>query len=1283
MNMKKALAFLLGLTMAFPAAAVHAYAETAPPDPEPQPLAAEAPAAETPAAEAPAAETPAAETPSDEAPSAETAAAAPPITLHTMAQEIAMCKAEAAIQNLPETADLPESVDLRKNGRISSVKNQGGFGTCWAHAILGSIECELLNENPAIDLSERYLAYYTSSDEFSMGFDTLNLGSNVGDVLGLMTNWIGIVSESKAPYDEEYFSELSRKEVQQESEYHVIGSHATAFSYELSERNASDQFIKQALNDGHALYLSMNFNSYAINDETSALYYVPEQIDYESAPHAILIVGYDDNYPAENFLIPPQRNGAWLIKNSWGTSYGDIGYYWVSYDEPSLVHAAYFDVENANQHDTLYSLDDMGTSGAAAIQEEGDETVYYSNVYTAEEDSYLTDVMVEFLCPHDSGEITIYTGLEDLAVPTSGQAGGITPCASDDLGFRTFRLSEPVHVNAGESFSIVVRLTGETGYHIPCEYGYNEAAWVDAASHSEYEVHRPGSQSAEKILRNFGRNQSFCSADGENWVDLYDMQDEDNYYLTGNISLKAMAVREHTVHFSSYAEDLAPGTELALSCTGGNDIYYAVNDGDYALYTAPITFTGEMTLSAYVDGAPDEVFTRHYGEKKSALINLLLCCTSQYDTQLGGNYADISGDSMDAAITLYAKSVLLCPIMNGTLSDGETTCTSYESVFSYDVDLEPITITLTAQEEGLAPTEYQLRIHKEFQTFLSTGCWTDYENACWYYFDPDGESGYRTDRITGETTDFTYTISDNRIEMTENGKTRCGWIANDNLDAMIRWDDGQSVYWNNTMLTPDEYTCYSNPELCEMCSAFYAALTGKKPVSVTATCEEGSTVILSIVPAEGDAFTIQADALSAIGYLPDDKIANLKYPPVHPDRTSIRNGFWLENETFDLTCPALYYFSDTTYTSYSLYEGSCQEHPYTLESGTFLTSEEYDMWNGSLYQTHAAVWQDEDTLILTWNNGQTLELNYYSDDTPENFQFFALQDLRERAMDYFRASKLTSVDLESFEAINFETIRFTLLDYYDFYFGSCEYHPYYYDINRFTGIGTDESGNLIDLTKPYEIPSETLKGGIWRASDFLTIDAHFEFHDGETYGLYLDNENDWIDSCHYYLRDGKGVLVKDGKDYRILYDSDTDLLQLEKIEFMDDSVFQQYFDFQYVKEGTLDQLKYYKPERLYEMAEYDYFLKTGVSVCSYLDGMDSDGNLTIHLLDNETYEELQIYTVNIYTGVGVNLDNEEVNLPQTGNNSASALLMILLGCLLSAFGGAALFIACKRKEDAA
>ena len=55
--------------------------------------------------------------------------------------------------------------------------------------------------------------------------------------------------------------------------------------------------------------------------------------------HAVTLIGWDDNYKKENFSSNSgvTTDGAWIVKNSYGTSWGDDGYFYISYEDKSLT----------------------------------------------------------------------------------------------------------------------------------------------------------------------------------------------------------------------------------------------------------------------------------------------------------------------------------------------------------------------------------------------------------------------------------------------------------------------------------------------------------------------------------------------------------------------------------------------------------------------------------------------------------------------------------------------------------------------------------------------------------------------------------------------------------------------------------------------------------------------------------------------------------------------------------------------------------------------------------
>lgn len=70
------------------------------------------------------------------------------------------------------------------------------------------------------------------------------------------------------------------------------------------------------------------------NPSTTALYSVPTDETSQNL-HIVTIVGWDDNYSASNFnsYQRPKNNGAYIAVNSWGTSFGNSGYFYISYDD--------------------------------------------------------------------------------------------------------------------------------------------------------------------------------------------------------------------------------------------------------------------------------------------------------------------------------------------------------------------------------------------------------------------------------------------------------------------------------------------------------------------------------------------------------------------------------------------------------------------------------------------------------------------------------------------------------------------------------------------------------------------------------------------------------------------------------------------------------------------------------------------------------------------------------------------------------------------------------------
>ena len=79
-------------------------------------------------------------------------------------------------------------------------------------------------------------------------------------------------------------------------------------------------------------------------------------------------MGWDDSYPASNFATTPPGNGALLVRNSWGTSWGQGGYFWLSYYDSvcPTESVAFYGVEPTTNYTRIYQYDPLGWTAISA-----------------------------------------------------------------------------------------------------------------------------------------------------------------------------------------------------------------------------------------------------------------------------------------------------------------------------------------------------------------------------------------------------------------------------------------------------------------------------------------------------------------------------------------------------------------------------------------------------------------------------------------------------------------------------------------------------------------------------------------------------------------------------------------------------------------------------------------------------------------------------------------------------------------------------------------------------
>jgi len=214
---------------------------------------------------------------------------------------------------LPET--LPSKVDLRN--QMTPIKDQGPLGTCASFAGAGAKEYYDSKEyNKMMDLSEYYLYYYAKKLD---GYP--NEEGTTLEAIAYALQLYGICEENYYPYNPNHYPEDPPSDI----------ANKNAKKYIITNFYSLDSVddIKKALYQEGAIYIGVLVAENFMSPKNG---FIPIPDGNVLGGHALCVAGYDDS------LISPWGNkGAFIVKNSWGTSWGDKGYCYIPYDVMNWV----------------------------------------------------------------------------------------------------------------------------------------------------------------------------------------------------------------------------------------------------------------------------------------------------------------------------------------------------------------------------------------------------------------------------------------------------------------------------------------------------------------------------------------------------------------------------------------------------------------------------------------------------------------------------------------------------------------------------------------------------------------------------------------------------------------------------------------------------------------------------------------------------------------------------------------------------------------------------------
>ncbi|MBE5917022.1 MAG: cell surface protein [Pseudobutyrivibrio ruminis] len=341
------------------------------------------------------------------------------------------------------TPTLPSKYDLREVNRVSEIRNQGSTATCWACASLEALESSLLPANKYIFSVDSMI------NDNSFGLDE-SAGGKYTMALAYLLSWQGPKLEEDAE--------------NQDIAVHLQEAHF----YDSENLDEIKMAVYQYGGVSSSIYASVSTsnltNSSSYNRATNSYCYVGN-----SKPnHDVVIIGWDDSYPASKFSETVPGNGAFICQNSWGTGFGDDGVFYISYYDSNIGNQAvsYVKVDTNNTYSYIYQSDLCGWVGQIGYNK---EWAYGANTFVADSDQQIEAAGFYALGENTSYQIYFVSNYENTS--TLSEKELVASGTVSQKGYYTIKFNLAKPVKAGESFAIVLYVnTPDTKRPLAVEY---------------------------------------------------------------------------------------------------------------------------------------------------------------------------------------------------------------------------------------------------------------------------------------------------------------------------------------------------------------------------------------------------------------------------------------------------------------------------------------------------------------------------------------------------------------------------------------------------------------------------------------------------------------------------------------------------------------------------------------------------------------------------------------------------------------------------------------------
>jgi C1A family cysteine protease len=345
---------------------------------------------------------------------------------------------------LAQNVTLPTSFDWRTQDKVTSVKNQGPCGSCWAFAALANFESKILVDGQATlpdpDFSENNAKECNYEEIHNINGGTSCSGGNSFEVANLLSQK-GTVTEACDPY---VASDVACKG--------TCPYQDTLLDWRIiCENNVPDTgVLKTYIMNYGPVFTTMfaSFTEFYTYNGTSTLYYTGTG----NPDHAVLIVGWDDS------LSHAGGSGGWIVKNSWGTDWGNEGYFTIAYGSAGIgKNSSYvYGWQAYDESGRLYYYDDCGMTNALG-EGVSNTTCWGLCVFTPVDNAPIK--RVEFWTTDITSDIDIYLYDDFDGANLSNLLASKLNNSFSEAGYHSVELDTPVPVSTGDDVIAVVKFT--------------------------------------------------------------------------------------------------------------------------------------------------------------------------------------------------------------------------------------------------------------------------------------------------------------------------------------------------------------------------------------------------------------------------------------------------------------------------------------------------------------------------------------------------------------------------------------------------------------------------------------------------------------------------------------------------------------------------------------------------------------------------------------------------------------------------------------------------------